>query len=308
MIEVKKSIETGQPRGLFDILQQLQNGSYGATQYHNVYHVNANSGKDSYNKGAGKSWDRAYKTMVFALARSGENISTSDLGYGRGWSARNAVFAQGTFSEPLVALADKTDIIGCGEGITMTRLVGTHVPVSDAYATRLINLEFRDDGNAGTCFTHASGTIEFHNCIWRPVISYAPAVALALTNPTGITISNCQFLPLLTTPNSTAAITIHLTDAVQSCRIENSIIHGATGIDITVDGTHTYCDCMIINNIIHATTEVIDDASDDWYVINNRMISDGVVASMIDANAARAAGNIMAGSDSARTYPFAVTS
>ena len=310
MIEVKKSIEVGQPLGLYNILTQLQSGSYGAMQYNNVFFVQANAGKDSLNSGAGKSWDTAYKTLAFALAAADADISNSDQGYGRGWAARNAVFCQGTFTEDLVLLADKTDIIGCGAVNTMTRLTRTQVPADNTYSTRFFNFEFRDDGSTAM-WTFAAGAFEFHNCWFRNWVGITGTHAISINDPSDVRIEGCKFSSWPGTNFTTAAIALTATTGaanVRNCYIVGNHIKGAKGITV---GEGVYTDCWIENNFIEATTFLVQDISVDtgaegFFVINNRMITaadNTTVTNVIDCNAQRAAGNIITGTNATENFP-----
>ena len=89
-MNIKKTIEVGQPLGLYNILKSLQNGMAGIGG--EVYFVDANGGNDNEDKDAGRSWETCYKTLAFAITQSNASIVSSSVGYGLGWAARNTIF------------------------------------------------------------------------------------------------------------------------------------------------------------------------------------------------------------------------
>jgi hypothetical protein len=295
MLEIKKSIEqgfSGQPGGLYDILTQLQN--IGASNKGEVFFVEANAGSDGYD---GRSWDKAFKSLPYALAVSDASISRG----AKGWESRNTVFCRGQFTETLVELADKTDIIGIGGVNTRTRLTGTHIPADNTYSTRFFNFEFRDDG-ASSGWTFAAGAFEFHNCLFKHTNS-SETYAITITNPTDVLIEGCEFIPYIEVMYSAAAIYLIADGSYQNCRIINNIIRGAKGIYCTDNALNNHFSCLIKDNFIQATTQCIDDNTDDWDIVNNRMVTATTMANGLDINAKKAVGNIITGSDGSRLVP-----
>ncbi|GAG25960.1 unnamed protein product, partial [marine sediment metagenome] len=151
------------------------------------------------------------------------------------------------------------------------------------------------------------GGWQFHNC-WFEAIEATDntpdTLAIYATNPLDVLISNCRFTSLLTSPFSTAAISLTHDMAIDNCRIENNEIFGAVGITIATDVTHKWCDCIIKDNFIKATTLCIDDNTDDWHIIGNNMISLATKANATDLNVGLAVNNHLTGSDGTRLIPY----
>ncbi len=195
MLEIKPSIAQGWGKGeLFPILKQLQD--FGIGNQGEVFFVDSNMGSDT--PLAGDSWEFPFKKLAYALAVADASISRGAAG----WGSRNTVFARGSFTEDLVLLADKTDIIGIGTAGTQAKLIGTHIPADNTYATRMINWELRDDGSTSN-FTFAAGGFEFHNC-WFRSLANAGTVALTIANPTNVLIQGCEFSGYMVTATTMA--------------------------------------------------------------------------------------------------------
>lgn len=310
MYEINKSIEqgfSGKPGGLYDILKQLQNGMAGIGG--RVYYVEGNAGSDSDDLDAGQSWDRAYKTIAFAIGKSNTEIGASKYGYGRGWAARNTIFIKGSFTEDLVVMPQKADLVGVGStnAEPRARIVGTQAPVATAWGTRIFNIWFNDDGASAT-FTTTAGGIQFHNCWFQGVGATVGTYGLYITNPEQVVVKDCIFSSYLENPFSTAAIALIADGQYNNVIIEGNDITGAVGIYCSDNALNNHFNCTIKNNIIKATTFCIDDNTDDYSVIGNLMISAAAEASAIDCNAAMAVGNILTSSDDTRTFPFATVS
>lgn len=273
-----------------------------------VYFVEANAGDDSND---GSDWDNAFLTMEYALKVCDAEISNSTYGYGRGWSSRNKIYCKGTFTENLVKLADKTDVIGVGIGATRARITGTHVPADNTYGTRMINFELRDDGSS-SMWTFAAGGFEFHNCWFRNFVGITGTHGIKINDPSDVRIENCQFSAWPGTIFTTAAIALTATtDAanVRNCFIENNYIKGAKGITV---GEGVFTDCVIRNNLIYATTFCIQDISvgsgaEGFFVVRNDLFSavDNTTnnAGIVDSNPERASNNLVTGSNHTDRYP-----
>ena len=296
MYTIEKSIEQGfpgQPGGLYDILTQLQNltlGNQGA-----AYFVEGNTGSDGYD---GSSWDRAFKTLAYAIGVSNTYISAKH------YASRNSIFIRGSFDEDLVVLPQKTDIIGVGStnATPTARILGTQAFEATGWGSRLINIWFQDDGASATVTLTAGGT-EFHNCWFSGVGSTVGTYGLYITNPGQVRIIGCYFSPYLENPFSTAAIALIADGQYNNVLVENNIIHGATGIYCSDNALNNQFDCLIRNNYIKSTTFCINDDTDDYAIVGNRMITATTMAGGLDINAALACDNIITGSDGSRLVP-----
>ena len=102
MITIKKDVAQGHGKGeLFDILQELQLFSAGIQGA--VYFVEGNTGSDGND---GLSWDKAFKTIAYAIGISNAWISASH------YAQRNTIFIRGTFTETLAVAPNKCDLVG----------------------------------------------------------------------------------------------------------------------------------------------------------------------------------------------------
>lgn len=298
MLEIKRSIEQGWGAGgLYDILKQLQDIGIGVQG--EVYFVDGNMGDDD--PEAGKSWERPFKTLTYAMSVSQANMIS---GNAKVWASRNTIFCKADrFDEDLTTLCKKTDIIGVGSCDANPRpgLIGTHViseatnNLTDYVGCHFYNFEFLDDGaTSNWSIDHMTG-IEFHNCVF--VATASGTYGITVTDISHFRVINCDFRPGNTgTMFATAAILIGDTTTAY-VEILNNRIWGTIGIDI--DNTNAY-NMLIANNFIRATTLCIDDESNDAVIVGNRMVTAAAKATLgnvIDYNAALAVDNILTGSD-----------
>jgi hypothetical protein len=237
-----------------------------------TYFVDVNSGFDSND---GSSWDKAFKTLSYAMAVSHANIAASS----KGWAARNTIYFKGDQTatadgEDLVKLAQKTDIIGVGstDWKAKPQLVGKHViPSTISYqGCRFINMMFKGTIlSGGDIFTLTSQHgIEFLGCEFMGDTTTAGTAAVVATACVGLKFDKCEFKGAYTD----AVIELGAGQA-DDFRVTNCLIQGANmGIDIP--GTVTYAagkNGLIANNVINTTLECIKDALGTTYVINNRL-------------------------------------
>jgi hypothetical protein len=242
----------------------MPNPSYGVD-----YYVNGNTGDDT--KSGRGGWGNAMKTLTVALAASHASIASSPLATGAGWAARNRIHCVGdAFTEDLVLLAQKTDIIGYGSYNQWMKagVVGKHVPISaTGIGVRWFNFHFRT-ATAGDIFTldATQRGIEFHNCTFDATAdSGNNTAAIIATAVWFLRIYNCQFVG----PFSDAAIEIGAGNA-QGLDIRGNYIEGANqGIDINGSTTTSPNKGVIRENVIHTSTECINDGNDVMAIINN---------------------------------------
>ena len=266
------------------------------TKQGQVYFVEGNYGDDTKD---GLTWATAFKTLAYAITMSNANINTK-----AGYNSRNRIYCKGdALGENLISLPDKTDIVGVGScnANPYCRLTGNHViPANSGMGCHFYNMEFW--GAGGIIFKNTSnGGLEFHNC--RFVADAAETIGLQLVSPDYVKVIGCKFLPKWNTgvKFSTAAIDIAVGNATE-CEIVGNLIYGSVGIAIH---NSTFYACSLRDNTIYATTLTIDENSDDWLVVNNRLVSAAVMASGFDCELPLMCGNILTGSDGTRTLPFA---
>lgn len=259
------------------------------------YFVCGNSGDDTYD---GLSWATAMKTLATACAASHANIAAGSTG----WAARNRIFCKGDdFTEDLVALPQKTDIIGVGSrnSFKMACLTGNHVPINTTMGTRFFNMMFMGDASGGDIFTLAAsnGGLEFHGCRFSATSTAAATGAILPTAVQFLVIEGCIFEGAF----SDAVIEVGA-GAARGLKIINNFIQGAnSGIEISSSATCTPEVGIIQGNTIKTTGICIDDNSDKFMVIDNTLISGAAKGSsgagIIDANAGLSSRNRITGSD-----------
>lgn len=269
------------------------------------YFVDGNFGLDTND---GSSWDKPFKTLAYALA-----VSHADIARGSDrWARRNTIYACGdAFEEDLTALAQKTDLVGMGtcDGFGPgCRITGNHVIGSTNYAGfRFLNVALKDNDATGTILTipTAQSGIQLIGC--DILTGTATVVGILMTASTDFRVAGCRFLSSWTSSFSTAAISI-ATGSSNRCYIEGNTIKNthASGVGILVNSGRTGGDSFIRKNHICTTALTIDDNSDTFFIIENMLVSGGTVgANSYDINSAKAAGNILTGSDKTITLPFA---
>lgn len=261
---------------------QLALGSYAAGAK-TVYYVDGNCGNDG-NTGTG-GWDNAYKTLAVALAASHADIASGAFG----WAARNVIFARGdTFTEDLVLLADKTDVIGVGsyDARPGPGLVGNHVPVGAFIGCRFINWFFRSPAAGGDIWTIPTtcGGLAFLGCDFDGASTTKATGAIITTSLERFTVKDCTFVGAF----SDAVIELGGTEH-NSLMICDNVIQGANvGIEAKSTVTTTIRDGFILRNTISTTLEGILESSSKLYVHDNRVVT-------LAAKGTAGAGAIVAG-------------
>jgi len=232
------------------------------------YFVDGNSGSDT---ATGFSWDLSMKTVTVALAASHANIAASSTG----WAARNRIFIKGdAFTEDLVLLAQKTDIIGVGSYNQWMKagIVGNHVPISSTgIGVRFFNVYFRAPAAGGDIFTLNSTQrgIEFHDCTFDATNTASATGAVIATAVWFLKIVNCEFVGQY----SDAVIKIGAGNA-QGLTISNNYIEGANaGVELNASTTTSPNKALIANNIFHTGTECINDAANVAAIVGNNCVT-----------------------------------
>ena len=283
------------------IMEPFSAGTKGGAP--SVFYVDGNV----VSSGNGLSWLSAVKTLAEGLAMAHAYMSTSG---NRAWAQRATVYCCGdNLTENLVILAEKSDIIGVGSssGYTKCYLDGNHVPVTtNCWGTRWFNMAFgaTTQGIIWT-LTSVSGGIEFRDCIFS---SRGPAHTRAIqaTALGSMKVFGCMW-EAAPADFSTASIDILAGDAAQTI-IKDSYIVGAIGIRVNASTTTTAGNIVVDNNIIKCTTLAVDDNADVAVITRNMIISaadNDTMGNILDGNDSLMVGNIVTGSSSTQTHPFA---
>ncbi len=309
MIEIKKSIEQGfGPGGLYDILKQLQNGMAGIGG--RVYFVENNAGNDSEDLEDGQSWDRAYKTLAFAIGKSNAEISASRYGYGRGWAARNTIFCKGDkIQEDLTTAPSKCDVIGVGSNDAegKTHIEGKHVFTQSGTNMSMgwYNLTFSNDAAEAIFAVADCGGLYFGDCDFVARSDSIHAIHITGTTGHDLKVNNCRIInDEYADPFDTAGILIATTTTFWNFEIKDSYVEGDIGIEISA--TNMY-NAWIDNNTIKAVTLAIKDDSNDVIITKNMLISAAAATTLTDivtGSVTKAAQNMVTGgSAGTKNYP-----
>ena len=298
MYKVEKSIEqgfSGQPGGLYDILTQLQN--FGIGNQGEVYFVEGNTGSNGYD---GLSWEKAFKTIAYAIGISNAYISAKH------YASRNTIFIRGTFTETLSTAPEKCDLVGVGSSNARPRprITGSQVMTSTAWGTRFINIEFRGDA-AGVTMVWTAGGFEIHNCVFSHAGVYTGTHAITIVNPTDVIIKGCIFEMRNEAFFSTACITLTSTSPPNRCRIIDCDIKGAVGVVAGVGSDDNWFECSIENSHIFSSGVCINDQTGNqgFRVIDNRLITQAT-ESIGGMNVLLASGNLYTSTTDTRNFPF----
>lgn len=268
-----------------------------------VYYVDGNI-EDA---GDGSTWEKAFDSLAQAMNASHDDIALSSK---RNWAGRNTIYLKAdSITEDITIFADKTDIIGVGAKDSYDRpcIVGNHVPTT-GLSTRFFNVQFRGaiaSGGVIITLSSSSSGIVFNNCHFNGWSTTPATIGLKSTASPRLRVEGCEFLGEF----STAAIHL-LTGDGNGTMIRGNIIQSAgIGIDIdsgfNSDNEHAFC----IANIIASTGLGIDDDADSgMFFVDNRIMSAGTIGgNSYDFSGPYSCGNIISGSNTATTWPLAVT-
>jgi hypothetical protein len=262
--------------------------------------------------GDGKTWQTAKKTLTEGLALAQTYQSTSA---NRAWAHRATVYCCGdSFTEDLVILAEKTDVIGVGsaDSLKKPQLIGNHVPITtNTWGCRFINWQFSEaDAGAMWTLTAPSAGINFIDCDFSVRGAVAThGILMTALGYANVVIEGCYF-DAYPSGFTTGAIVIGagLGDKIV---IRNNSINADKGVVIDSGYTNVAGTCLIDNNVIHTTGIGVDDDSDLAIVSRNMFISDAdndTIGNIVDSNVKLAVGNIVTGDSSTQTHPFAAIS
>lgn len=268
-------------------------GALGGT----VYYVEGNAGNDAYD---GLSLDYPFKTLAKAIAVSNININQRSR-----WAKRNTIYLYAdTTTEDLVAFPIKCDVVGVGsyDANTKPGITGHHAPVNTGcYGTRFINCWFKAKATASAVVTLTNTTsgCQFIGCTFDGSAGTVTSGILATASPF-LKVIDCDFFGGF----ATSYISFGPGEAAGTV-IAGNTMTGSAGIGIIMksDTTSSY-PSVVKDNIIVVTDDslCIDDDSDLFFYVNNRLMNQGTVTAwahhtaVADVNADFACGNICTGS------------
>jgi hypothetical protein len=172
--------------------------------------------------------------------------------------------------------------------------------------TRFINVDFQADSDTTVMMTlpTAAAGIEFYNCRWLP--GTATTTGLNATGVTALKLSGCSFEGWWDSGFSTACIELE-NGTAHGQIIENCTFHNqcATGPALLANSGSTGIGCFFRNNIIMNEAIAIDDNSDGFVCIGNRIVTAVAKAAetSVDIVVAHAVDNIVTGSDGSVRIP-----
>ncbi len=275
-----------------------------------VYYCDGNAGNDN-NSGTG-GWETSFKTLTVALAASQADIALNKYG----WAARNVILCRAdAFTEDLVLLAQKTDVIGLGSYNANARcaLVGNHVPTATAnagYGTRFFNFHFIGADTAPNDLWTLDNTVSnlgFFGCRFSANESTTAATgAIVNTASPFMKLYNNEFVGKYTD----AVIDFAAGDGFRGCRIVGNFIEGdENGIQLnssttsSTGATEEYG--LIKDNTICTKTITIDENANIAFVVGNHLISEATTtAGAVDINLPTASGNYLAFATVNSVYPY----
>ena len=233
------------------------------------YFVDGNAGDDAQD---GRSWDQAFRTLAKALKTSHDDIAAT----ARGWAGRNRIYVKGDpLEEDLVALAQKTDVIGVGSMDWRSRalLVGNHViPDTGAWmGCRFFNMEFKAKAAGGDIFTlDSQHGVEFVGCTFSAFSATPATGALLAALCVDLKLRGCRFIGAY----SDAVIEVGA-DLADGLVIEDCYIQGGeNGIEISGDAVFTAGNYgMIRGNTIATVGTCLIDTEQKSYVIGNHLFT-----------------------------------
>lgn len=251
--------------------------------------------------------DSPYSTLAEAIASSDISIA---LTANRWWARRNRIFVMGdTLTEDLVKFPTKCDVIGLGsyDANTMPGLYGHHAPIGEAYGTRFLNIHFRAKAHASpvVTLTNAAGGVKFIASAFDGTLGTMTSGILATACPF-LEVIDCDFFGTFVT----SYITFGAGEAGRAKILGNRML-GTAAKGIVIPGTTTASWAPLIQgNTIKATGDPIEDASNLFHVVDNRLITAANIGTTTDGytfSLALACGNILTGLNGvAATVPFAV--
>jgi hypothetical protein len=245
--------------------------------------------------GDGTSWDEAVDDLSDAITLSNASIG---LAGNRWWARRNRIYACGDqeLVENLTVLPEKCDIIGVGTDLLpFPRMVGNHTIAAGTVGCRIFNMGFYTNAT-GDLWVIPDGCHGFHmvGCWMHP----------GTTSTKALEITTCAHVRIIdntiTVGAGDMAVIFGVGISIEGTSVHDTVIAGnnitATIGVVVVEATAAAMGSRIEDNYIRATGLTIDDNSDDFQVINNRLMTDAVgdntaACAAFDINLALAVGN-----------------
>jgi hypothetical protein len=258
----------------------------------------------------GGSPDHPFATIAEAIAASNTSIG---LSANRWWARRNYIYVCGDgIEEDLTVLPEKCDIIGCGSDLVpYPRVIGAHTIALAKVGCRFINMGFQATGTDDLFVIPAAcHGLQFLGGHMQPSLE-GNTKALEITNSALVRIEGVEIYQnpgAYGTGIFAVGIAIEGTASNHQTLIKGCYINAAEGIDV-VASAPAY-DSRIEECVIHSVDLTIDDNSDLFAVINNRLITDADTTTSTagyDFNVKLASGNLLTGSQSGAgcdTVPF----
>lgn len=214
-----------------------------------------------------------FATIAEAITASNTSIG---LTANRWWARRNRIFVMGDgIDEDLTVLPEKCDIIGCGSDLfPFPRIIGNHTFAAAAVGTRFINMGFYTSAT-GDLMVFPAGChgLQILNCFMHP--GTTSTKALEITDSAHVRIIGNE----ITVGAGSASvifgvgISIEGSASIHDTVIEDNLIYGTVGVHV-VEAAAAAFGSRINRNLIRATGFCINEASDDFMITNNTMISD----------------------------------
>jgi len=257
--------------------------------------------------------DHPFSTIAEAITASNASIG---LAANRWWARRNKIFVCGDgIEENLTVLPEKCDIIGCGSDLVpYPRIIGHHTIAAAKVGCRFINMGFTADGT-GDLFVIPAGChgLQFLGGHMQPSAA-GNTKALEITDSALVRIEGVEIYQnpaAYGTGIFAVGIAIEGTASNHQTVIKGCYINAAEGIDV-VSGAPAY-DSRIEDCTIHAVALTIDDNSDKFHIVGNKLFTDEDIdadpAIGIDCKVEYAAGNFITGTGTAGetyTFPYAL--
>jgi len=264
------------------------------------YYVDKWNGDDGR---TGLSWEQAFATVQAAITASNARIDWSY--YPK--SINTIYIAPGVYAE---ALTPPYDCRMIGLGIPGTDQCTEIHPAESAGSAitgtalglHLYNLRFECEDVLPVLDFGIVGSTIIEDCEIMNGSTYQATHGISTETASHMTVKGCTFGSGSTNLTHGIYCAGGANKYFHHCTVENNQFH--TGIGIYIASNCTGTQSVIRGNVFNVTTLGIDDDSDDVAIIDNRIISAAVLASSYDINVAKAAGNVVTGSDNTLDVPI----
>jgi len=257
--------------------------------------------------------DHPFATYAEAVTASNASIG---LAANRWWARRNYIYVCGDgIEEDLTILPEKCDTIGCGSDLyPFPRIIGNHAiaatrpTAGKATACRFINMGFQDADGTADLFSAPAGChgLQFIGCTATAKTGGSAGKAFEITNCAHVRFIDIDIVPTVGSMTNIFAVGISIEGlaSIHDTQIKGGLIVGTVGVHV-VEATAAAMGSRIKGVTIRATGLTINDASGDFIVTDNNLISDaaddgsgtGGGALAVKCNIQLAAGNRVTSSD-----------